>query len=170
MRNLLNVLAAEMQRRQSGGIYHRLQIDFAYNSNHIEGSTLNKDQTRFIFDTQTLGIEARDQTPVRVNDVIETVNHFRCFDHIIRTANEPVSEEYVKNLHAMLADFPNATFEEISIPEKQDMLKPGLSKEYDVLVFHDQSFFELSDEQKENLEKLLSGEELNSDPPMGMSQ
>ncbi len=63
-----------------------------------------------------------------------------------------------KNLHAMLADFPNATFEEISIPEKQDMLKPGLSKEYDVLVFHDQSFFELSDEQKENLEKLW-GEE-----------
>ena len=102
MRNLLNVLAAEMQRRQSGGIYHRLQIDFAYNSNHIEGSTLNKDQTRFIFDTQTLGIEAKDQTPVRVNDVIETVNHFRCFDHIIRTAKEPVTESYIKQLHAML--------------------------------------------------------------------
>lgn len=63
-----------------------------------------------------------------------------------------------ENLHAMLRDFPNATFEEISIPEKQDMLKPGLSKDYDVLVFHDQSFFELTDEQKENLEKLW-GEE-----------
>lgn len=62
------------------------------------------------------------------------------------------------NLHAMLRDFPNATFEEISIPEKQDMLKPGLSNDYDVLVFHDQSFFELTDEQKENLEKLF-GEE-----------
>ncbi len=63
-----------------------------------------------------------------------------------------------KNLHDMLRDFPNATFEEISIPEKQDMLAPGLSKNYDVLVFHDQSFFELSDEQKSNMEKLW-GEE-----------
>lgn len=63
-----------------------------------------------------------------------------------------------ENLHAMLRDFPNATFDEISIPEKQDMLKPGLSHDYDVLVFHDQSFFELSQEQKENLEQLF-GEE-----------
>ena len=63
-----------------------------------------------------------------------------------------------ENLHAMLRDCPNSTFEEISIPEKQDMLKPGLSKDYDVLVFHDQSFFELSEEQKKNLEDLW-GEE-----------
>ena len=63
-----------------------------------------------------------------------------------------------KNLHAMLGDFPNATFDEIVIPDKQDMLKPGLSEKYDVLVFHDQSFFELSQEQKDNLEKLFGDE------------
>ncbi len=63
-----------------------------------------------------------------------------------------------ENLHAMLNNFPNATFDEIAIPDKQDMLKPGLSKDYDVLVFHDQSFFELTQEQKDNLEKLFGDE------------
>lgn len=63
-----------------------------------------------------------------------------------------------QNLHAMLADFPNATFDEITIPDQQDMLKPGLSDKYDVLVFHDQSFFELTQDQKDNLEKLFGGE------------
>lgn len=63
-----------------------------------------------------------------------------------------------ENLHAMLRDFPNATFDEITIPEKQDMLKPGLTQDYDVVVFHDQSFFELSDEQKANLEALWGDE------------
>ncbi len=86
-------------------------------------------------------------------------------------AEEPAEEKKIRillvvgghgydrdNLHAMLRDFPNATFEEVVIPEKQDMLKPGLSNDYDVVMFHDQSFFELSDEQKSNLEKLW-GEE-----------
>ena len=63
-----------------------------------------------------------------------------------------------KNLHAMLADFPNTTFDEITIPDQQDILKPGLSEKYDVLVFHDQSFFELTQEQKDNLEKLFGDE------------
>ena len=63
-----------------------------------------------------------------------------------------------KNLHAMLADFPNATFDEISVPDNQDMLRPGLSEKYDVLVFHDQSFFELTQDQKNNLEKLFGDE------------
>ena len=63
-----------------------------------------------------------------------------------------------ENLHAMLNAFPNAVFDEIAIPDKQDMLKPGLSKDYDVLVFHDQSFFELTQEQKDNLEKLFGDE------------
>ena len=62
-----------------GGIYHRTQVDLTYNSNHIEGSRLTRDQTRFIFETNTIGIT--DKT-VRVDDILETVNHFRCIDHI----------------------------------------------------------------------------------------
>lgn len=74
-----------------------MQIDFAYNSNHIEGSKLSYDQTRYIYETRT--IDAKN-TPV--NDIIETVNHFRCFDYVLDTLSEPLTEEYIKRLHKML--------------------------------------------------------------------
>ena len=96
-RTLINVLVDEMTHNIKGGIYHKLQIDFAYNSNHIEGSKLSHEQTRWIFDTQSV---AGDN--IHVNDIIETTNHFRCFDHIIATYREPLSEEYIKNLHRIL--------------------------------------------------------------------
>ena len=95
-RNVLNALILEQKQKIHGGIYHRLQIDFAYNSNHIEGSRLTHDQTRFIFETKSIG------EPALVNDVFETSNHFRCFDHILQTVHEPLTEAYIKSLHGML--------------------------------------------------------------------
>ena len=97
---LLEKLCAEKAVGYKGGIYHKLQIDFAYNSNHIEGSRLTHDQTRYIYETRT--IEADADTVIRVNDIIETVNHFRYFDRILDTVSEPLTEEYVKNLHRLL--------------------------------------------------------------------
>lgn len=97
MKILLEKLLSERKNRYKGGIYHKLQIDFAYNSNHIEGSTLTHDQTRYIYETKRINAE---NAPV--NDIIETVNHFHCFDYILDTLNEPLTEKYIKNLHKML--------------------------------------------------------------------
>ena len=96
---ILGVLDAERKSRISGGLYHRLQIDFTYNSNHIEGSRLTREQTRWIFEMQTLGEIAGD---VPVDDVVETANHFRCIDIVIETAGAALTERYVKKLHAQL--------------------------------------------------------------------
>lgn len=96
---LLSVLREQKAMELKGGIYHRTQIDLAYNSNHIEGSRLTHEQTRYIFETNTLGIT---EAVVNVDDVVEAMNHFRCFDHIIDTATEPLTEGYVKALHALL--------------------------------------------------------------------
>ena len=82
---LLDILQEQKASKYSGGIYHKTQIDLTYNSNHIEGSRLTQDQTRYIFETNTIGIT---QEGVRVDDIIETVNHFRCVDYIIDTAGE----------------------------------------------------------------------------------
>lgn len=92
-------LAAEMASRLSGGIYHRLQIDLTYNSNHIEGSRLTSEQTRHIFETRTL---AATGEAVPVDDIIETSNHFRCIDWIIANAMRPLTQKMVKHLHLML--------------------------------------------------------------------
>lgn len=97
MKILSEKLFSERKNRYKGGIYHKMQIDFAYNSNHIEGSTLTHDQTRFIYETKRIYAE---NAPV--DDIIETVNHFHCFDHILDTLNEPLTEKYIKNLHKML--------------------------------------------------------------------
>lgn len=96
---LLARLRQEKESRQKGGIYHRTQIDLTYNSNHIEGSRLTHDQTRYIFETSTIGIEGES---IRVDDIIETTNHFRCIDLIIDRAEERLSEGLIKELHAML--------------------------------------------------------------------
>ena len=96
---LLERLRQEKERRLKGGIYHRTQIDLTYNSNHIEGSRLTKEQTRYIFETNTLGVTTEN---TRIDDILETVNHFRCIDYIIDHATEKITEPHVKRLHLML--------------------------------------------------------------------
>ena len=96
---LLEVLSAEKKARLSGGIYHKEQIELTYNSNHIEGSRLTHDQTRYIFETNTIGI---DGGAVKVDDIVETVNHFKCIDLVIENAKKPVTETFIKELHRTL--------------------------------------------------------------------
>lgn len=96
---LLDVLKEEKKAKLRGGIYHRVQIDLTYNSNHIEGSRLTHDQTRYIYETNTIGIV---DEAVRVDDIIETTNHFRCIDFIIDKANASLSETIIKQLHYLL--------------------------------------------------------------------
>ena len=97
--NLLAFLKREKESSLKGGIYHKIQIDLTYNSNHIEGSRLSHDQTRFIFETKTLGIT---DDAVKVDDIVETVNHFRCIDLAIEGANTKLSESFIKQLHYIL--------------------------------------------------------------------
>ena len=96
---LLRSLREQKASGMKGGIYHRTQIDLTYNSNHIEGSRLTHDQTRYIFETNTLGL---GENAVNVDDIVETVNHFRCIDYIIDHADERLTESFVKQLHLML--------------------------------------------------------------------
>ena len=96
---LLLRLREEKSIKLKGGIYHRTQIDLTYNSNHIEGSRLTKEQTRFIFETNTLGITKEN---TRIDDILETVNHFRCIDYIIDHADEKITESHIKQLHLLL--------------------------------------------------------------------
>ena len=96
---LLVVLRQEKEAKLKGSIYHKTQIDLTYNSNHIEGSRLTHDQTRYIFETNTIGIEGES---IRVDDIIETTNHFRCIDLIIDRAEERLTESLIKELHLIL--------------------------------------------------------------------
>ncbi len=96
---LLEVLTAEKKVKLSGGIYHKIQIELTYNSNHIEGSRLTHDQTRYIFETNTIGI---DGDPVKVDDIVEAANHFKCIDLIIENAKRAITETFIKELHRTL--------------------------------------------------------------------
>ncbi|MGN0534256.1 MAG: Fic family protein [Eubacterium sp.] len=96
---LLAILKEEKKSQLRGGIYHKIQIELTYNSNHIEGSKLTHDQTRYIYETNTLGVS---NDIVNVDDVIETANHFRCIDKIIDSANYDISESLIKELHLIL--------------------------------------------------------------------
>lgn len=98
-KTLLNILKVEQAAKTSGGIYHKLQIELTYNSNHIEGSRLTHDQTRYIFETNTIG--ATDGT-MNVDDIVETANHFKCIDMIITQAKYQLSEKFIKELHQTL--------------------------------------------------------------------
>lgn len=98
-KTLLDILQAEQAAKTSGGIYHKLQIELTYNSNHIEGSRLTHDQTRYIFETNTIG--ATDGT-MNVDDIVETANHFKCIDMIITQAKYQLSEKFIKELHQTL--------------------------------------------------------------------
>ncbi|MDR0995800.1 MAG: Fic family protein [Tannerella sp.] len=96
---LLVVLREQKASKLKGSIYHRTQIDLTYNSNHIEGSRLTQEQTRYIFETNTIGVTNES---VNVDDIVETINHFRCIDLIIDRAEERLSEALIKELHLIL--------------------------------------------------------------------
>ena len=98
-KTLLERLQAERKMQLRGGIYHKLQVDMTYNSNHIEGSRLTHDQTRYIYETNTIGLDGES---VNVDDVVETANHFRCIDLIIENAAKPLTEAFIKELHRTL--------------------------------------------------------------------
>ncbi len=98
-RTLLEILKAEKESKTKGGIYHKVQIDLTYNSNHIEGSRLSHDQTRYIYETNTIGI--KDEI-INIDDIVETANHFKCIDMIIDNANYKLSERFIKQLHFVL--------------------------------------------------------------------
>ena len=96
---LLDILQEEKANKYAGGIYHKTQIDLTYNSNHMEGSRLTHDQTRYIFETNTISVE---NEVLNVDDVIETANHFRCIDMIIAHAKATLTEKFIKELHLTL--------------------------------------------------------------------
>lgn len=109
---ILQVLREEKEMKLSGGLYHELQVRMTYNSNHIEGSKLSEDQTRMIFETNTLDVG--DGIPV--DDVLETVHHFRAIDHVIDTAEEELTEDMIKHLHYILKhDTKDSTLEWFAI-------------------------------------------------------
>lgn len=162
---LLARLRDEKESQLKGGIYHRTQIDLTFNSNHIEGSALTHDQTRYIFETNTIGIG--DQA-INVDDIVETINHFRCIDFVIDHALENLSENIIKELHKILktgtSDSTKSWFKvgdykklpnevagrETCLPEQVHTRITALIKEYrhkssktldDILDFHQQ--FEL---------------------------
>ena len=142
---LLDILRREKESKLSGGIYHKVQIDLTYNSNHMEGSRLSHDQTRYIFETNTIGMS--DQA-INVDDIVETANHFKCIDLIIEGANYQLSEKFIKQLHATLKNgtsdsrqswfavgdykkYPNEVGgKETTAPERVASEMKGLLKEY----------------------------------------
>lgn len=98
---LLKVLREERNMNLPGGIYHTTQVKLAYNSNHIEGSRLSEEQTRYIFETNTIGVE-NDEPSVNVDDIIETNNHFEAFRYLLDVAEEDLSEKIIKEFHRIL--------------------------------------------------------------------
>jgi Fic family protein len=100
MNKLITYLTEEKQAKRKGGLYHKTQINLAYNSNRIEGSKLTEEQTRYIFDTRTIGF--KDEEAVPVDDIIETSNHFVAFDYLLDTINTPFSNDLIKEFHRIL--------------------------------------------------------------------
>lgn len=159
-RTLLEVLKAEKASKIKGGIYHKIQVELTYNSNHIEGSKLTHDQTRYIFETNTIGIT---DSAVNIDDIVETANHFKCIDTVIDNAAKPLSETFIKQLHLTLKNgtsdsrkdwfvvgdykkYPNEVGEKITVlPEKVPESIKLLISEYnkikdktfnDIIRFH----------------------------------
>lgn len=98
--HLLTALQEEKQTKRKGDLYHKTQVYFAYHSNRIEGSKLTEDQTRYIFETRTIGF--KDQEAVPVDDIIETSNHFVAFNFLLDSINEPLSNDLIKKIHTIL--------------------------------------------------------------------
>ena len=107
-KSLLDILKNEMNNKTKGGIYHKIQIDLTYNSNHIEGSKLTQEQTRYIYETNSI---LDEKNALNVDDIIETVNHFRCIDFVIDKANIKLSESFVKKLHFILKTSTKSSFD-----------------------------------------------------------
>ncbi|MBN1769587.1 MAG: Fic family protein [Prolixibacteraceae bacterium] len=99
--SLLETLFEEKESNLKGGLYHQTQIQLAYNTNRIEGSKLSEEQTRYIYETNTLFLEDGDKT-ANIDDIIETINHFSCFDYMLDIAKESLSEEHIKRFHFIL--------------------------------------------------------------------
>lgn|GEM_PF-54878 len=97
---LLKLFREEKEMKLKGGLYHQTQIKLAYNSNRIEGSILSEDQTRYIYETNTITMSKEEATPV--DDIIETINHFGCFDYMIDIADQLLSEEIIKEFHRLI--------------------------------------------------------------------
>lgn len=106
---LLETLIKEKEQKLKGSIYHKIQIEFTYNSNHMEGSKLSQEQTRYIFETNTVGIEGK---PLNIDDVVETTNHFRCIDMIIDSIGEKLTEDFIKKLHFVLKSGTSEAYKE----------------------------------------------------------
>jgi Fic family protein len=100
MNNLTTYLTEEKQSKRKGALYHKTQINLAYNSNRIEGSRLTEEQTRYIFETRTIGF--KDEEAVPVDDIIETSNHFVAFDYLLVTVENPLTHEIIKEFHRIL--------------------------------------------------------------------
>ncbi len=146
---LLATLREQKRAGIKGGIYHSLQIDLTYNSNHIEGSRLTHDQTRYIFETNTIGLA---DSAVNVDDIIESANHFRAIDYIIDETDTELTEAYIKNLHKLLKtstsderkdwfrigeykSLPNEVGgKETTTPEKVHKEMKALLKEYNAML------------------------------------
>jgi Fic family protein len=99
-RDILGILCEEQEMRLRGGLYHQTQVKLCYNSNRIEGSRLSEEQTRHIFETNTLSVEPGESA--NVDDIIETVNHFSCFDYMLTVADAVLTEEIIKEFHRLL--------------------------------------------------------------------
>ena len=99
--NLLKILREEKSSGLRGGLYHQTQIKLTYNTNRIEGSRLSEEQTRYIYETNTIFVE-NGETSANIDDIVETVNHFFCFDYMLDIANEALSEEHIKKFHSLL--------------------------------------------------------------------
>lgn len=100
MDKIVTCLLEEKQAKRKGGLYHKTQVSLTYNSNRIEGSRLTEEQTRYIFETRTIGF--KDEEAVSVDDIIETSNHFIAFDYLLDTIDEPLSGKLIKELHRIL--------------------------------------------------------------------
>lgn len=100
MNKLTELLIDERKAKRKGGIYHKTQVKLAYNSNRIEGSKLTEEQTRYIFETRTIGFKEQEAVPV--DDIIETTNHFVAFDYLIDTISQPLSIDIIKQFHKII--------------------------------------------------------------------
>lgn len=101
MKRILDILKEQKDMALKGNLYHITQINFAYNTNHIEGSTLTEEQTRYIYETNTLFVE-NGQSETNIDDIIETANHFKLVDYMLDVADEPLSENMIKKFHKLL--------------------------------------------------------------------
>lgn len=97
--SLLYLLREEKEMKLKGSIYHQTQVKFAYNSNHIERSRLTEDQTRYVYETNTIGV---DKEPANIDDIVEPVNHFQCFDYMLECTNDDLTEGIIKKFHLIL--------------------------------------------------------------------